>query len=123
MQLALLVDFAHKWNSDWVERMEETGSKVWAGMLLFFTFLMYGLAVAGIVCMYVYFTNAECKTNKFVISLNLILCVIGTALAIHPKAQERQHRSGTGYSVAPRGSNKLLAATMLTKFWVIDWRM
>ncbi|XP_044173914.1 probable serine incorporator [Acropora millepora] len=94
MQLALLVDLAHTWNSDWVERMEETGSKVWAGMLLFFTFLMYGLAVAGIVCMYVFFTNAECKTNKFVISLNLILCVIGSALAIHPKVQERQPRSG-----------------------------
>ena len=106
MQLALLVDIAHTWNSDWVERMEETGSKVWAGMLLFFTFLMYGLALAGIVCLYVYFAGAECKANKFVISFNLILCVIGSALAIHPKVQERQPRSGTWYSLKPRGSNK-----------------
>ena len=94
IQLILLVDFAHTWNSAWVQRMEETGSKVWAGMLLFFTFLMYGTAVAGIVCLFVYFALAGCKTNKFVISFNLVLCVIASCLAIHPKVQERQPRSG-----------------------------
>lgn len=101
IQLVLLVDFAHSWNSSWVERMEETGSKVWAGLLLFFTFVMYGIAVAGIVCLYIYFTHGKegapekkCHTNKFFISFNLILCVIASALAIHPKVQERQPRSG-----------------------------
>ena len=101
IQLVLLVDFAHSWNSAWVERMEDTGSKVWAGLLLFFTFLMYGVAVAGIVCLYIYFTHGKedapekaCHTNKFFISFNLILCVIASALAIHPKVQERQPRSG-----------------------------
>lgn len=94
IQLILLVDFAHTWNSAWVQRMEETGSKVWAGMLLFFTFLMYGTAVAGIVCLFVYFALAGCKTNKFVISFNLVLCVIASCLAVHPKVQERQPRSG-----------------------------
>lgn len=79
--------------------MEETGSKVWAGLLLFFTFVMYGIAVAGIVCLYIYFTHgkegaSDCHTNKFFISFNLILCVIASALAIHPKVQERQPRSG-----------------------------
>lgn len=101
IQLVLLVDFAHSWNSAWVERMEETGSKVWAALLLFFTFLMYGIALAGFVCLYIYFTHGKegapekkCHTNKFFISFNLILCVIASALAIHPKVQERQPRSG-----------------------------
>ena len=101
IQLVLLVDFAHSWNSAWVERMEETGSKVWAALLLFFTFLMYGIALAGFVCLYIYFTHGKegapekkCHTNKFFISFNLILCVIASALAIHPKVQEHQPRSG-----------------------------
>lgn len=101
IQLVLLVDFAHSWNSAWVENMEETGSKVWAALLLFFTFLMYGTSVAGIVCLYVYFTHgikdaaaSECHTNKFFISFNLILCIIASVLAIHPKVQEHQPRSG-----------------------------
>lgn len=101
IQLILLVDFAHSWNSSWVEKMEETGSKVWAGLLLFFTFLMYGIAVAGFVCLYIYFTHGKdsapekkCHTNKFFISFNLILCVIASVLAIHPKIQEHQPRSG-----------------------------
>ena len=101
IQLVLLVDFAHSWNSAWVENMEETGSKVWAALLLFFTFLMYGTAVAGIVCLYVYFTHgikdaaaSACHTNKFFISFNLILCIIASVLAIHPKVQEHQPRSG-----------------------------
>lgn len=101
IQLVLLVDFAHSWNSAWVENMEETGSKVWAALLLFFTFLMYGTSVAGIVCLYVYFTHgikdaaaSECHTNKFFISFNLILCIVASVLAIHPKVQEHQPRSG-----------------------------
>ena len=101
IQLVLLVDFAHSWNSAWVENMEETGSKVWAALLLFFTFLMYGTSVAGIVCLYVYFTHgikdatpSKCHTNKFFISFNLILCIIASVLAIHPKVQEHQPRSG-----------------------------
>lgn len=101
IQLVLLVDFAHSWNSSWVEKMEETGSKVWAGLLLFFTFLMYGTAVAGIVCLYIYFTHGQegapekkCHTNKFFISFNLILCIVASFLAIHPKIQEHQPRSG-----------------------------
>ncbi|XP_001633416.2 probable serine incorporator isoform X1 [Nematostella vectensis] len=97
IQLVLLVDFAHTWNSSWVGRMEESGSKVWAVLLLCATFLMYGFCVAGIVCLYVYFTYSQessCHTNKFFISFNLILCIIASVLAIHPKVQERLPTSG-----------------------------
>ena len=95
VQLILLVDFAHSWNSSWVDKMEESGSKIWAALLLFFTFFMYGISIAGIVCLYIYFTqDSPCHTNKFFISFNLILCVIASVLSIHPKVQECHPRSG-----------------------------
>ncbi|XP_031549551.1 probable serine incorporator [Actinia tenebrosa] len=97
IQLILLVDFAHSWNSSWVEKMEESGSKIWAVLLLSFTFLMYGISIAGTVCLYVYFTVSDvssCHTNKFFISFNLILCVVASVLAIHPKVQEQLPTSG-----------------------------
>ena len=98
VQLVLLVDFAHSWNESWVEKMEETESKCWMFALLFFTFIMYGLSIAGIVCMFIYFTQSDtekCKLEKFVVSFELVLGVVISALAIHPKVQEKQAKSGT----------------------------
>jgi len=97
VQLVLLVDFAHSWNETWVENMEETDSKIWMVALLFFTFIMYGLSLAGIVCMYVYFAQSDtqtCSLEKFVISFELVLGVIISGIAIHPKVQEKQAKSG-----------------------------
>lgn len=97
IQLILLIDFAHSWNSSWVDNMEESGSKCWAAMLLTFTFIMYGASIAGLVCLYVYFTQnkqSSCHLNKFFISFNLILSVIASILSIHPKVQDIQPRSG-----------------------------
>ena len=97
VQLVLLVDFAHSWNETWVEKMEESDSKCWMFALLFFTFVMYGLSIAGIVCMFIYFAQSDtekCKLEKFVISFELVLGVVISALAIHPKVQERQAKSG-----------------------------
>lgn len=97
VQLVLLVDFAHSWNETWVEKMEENDSKCWMFALLFFTFAMYGLSIAGIVCMFVYYARSDteqCKTEKFVISFELILGVVISVLAVSPKVQERQPKSG-----------------------------
>ena len=97
VQLVLLVDFAHSWNESWVEKMEETESKCWMFALLIFTFIMYGLSIAGIVCMFIYFAQSDtekCKLEKFVISFELVLGIVISALAIHPKVQEKQAKSG-----------------------------
>lgn len=97
IQLVLLVDFAHSWNESWVEKMEETGSKVWYVLLMGSTLLMYITTVAGIVCLYVFFTKSKdsnCSTQKFVVSFQLVLCIVISGLAILPKVQERQPRSG-----------------------------
>lgn len=86
------MDFVYLWNSFWVEKMEEGGFKVWVGLLFFFIFLMYGIVVVGIICLYIYFTygvdgafEKKCYINKFFISFNLILCVIVLVLVIYFK--------------------------------------
>jgi len=97
VQLVLLVDFAHAWNETWVGNMEESDSKCWMVALLVSTFTMYGISIAGIVCMYVYFTQSDtqkCSVEKFVISFELILAVVVSVLAIHGKVQARQSKSG-----------------------------
>jgi len=97
IQLILLVDFAHSWNETWVDNMEETGSKVWMVALLLFTFIMYALSFAGIVCMFIYFTNSTeegCHLEKFIVSFQLIMSALMSLVAITPAVQEGQPKSG-----------------------------
>jgi len=95
IQLVLVVDFAHRWAESWVEKYEETNSKGWYCALVFFTFAQYVLVITAVVLLYVYYTTAEgCGMNKFFISFNLILCIVLSAVAILPKVQEYQPRSG-----------------------------
>ena len=97
VQLVLLVDFAHSWNETWVDNMEESGSKAWMVALLFFTFIMYALSLAGVICMFVYFTQSsvdKCHLEKFIVSFQLIMAVVISVIAILPSVQERQPKSG-----------------------------
>ncbi|CAH1247436.1 serine incorporator 1-like isoform X1 [Branchiostoma lanceolatum] len=95
IQLVLLVDFAHSWNESWVEKMEEGNSKFWYFALLACTFVFYALAIAAVVVFFIFYTVPDgCATNKFFISFNLILCVVASVIAILPKVQEAQPRSG-----------------------------
>nr|CAG4636224.1 EOG090X07ET [Eubosmina coregoni]SVE69841.1 EOG090X07ET [Eubosmina coregoni] len=95
IQLVLVVDFAHRWAESWVEKYEETNSKAWYCALIFFTFFQYALCIAAVSLFYVYYTTTEgCALHKFFISFNLILCIIVSAVAILPKVQEFQPRSG-----------------------------
>ena len=97
IQLVLLVDFAHSWNESWLVKAEESGSSLWYILLGIATFVMYGLSIAGVVLFYIYYTqsdNSSCAINKFFISFNLIVCVLTSIMAIHPKVQEHQPRSG-----------------------------
>ncbi|CAG2167685.1 unnamed protein product [Oppiella nova] len=89
IQLILLIDFAHSWAENWVENMEETGSKWYYCGLVFFTIFNYLAALTAIVLFYVYYTQSQgCHLHKFYISFNLILCVIMSVLSILPKVQE-----------------------------------
>ncbi|XP_008210211.1 probable serine incorporator isoform X3 [Nasonia vitripennis] len=95
IQLILIIDFAHTWADAWVGNYEETESKGWYAALLGATILNYCLALTGVVLLHVYFTKSDdCSLNKFFISINVILCVIVSAVSILPKIQEHQPRSG-----------------------------
>ncbi|XP_033114310.1 probable serine incorporator isoform X2 [Anneissia japonica] len=97
IQLVLIVDFAHTWNESWVDKVEETGNRGWYYGLLFFTIIDYAICITGIVLFYVYFIGDKdhsCTENKFFISFNMILCIAISVIAILPKVQEAQARSG-----------------------------
>ncbi|XP_067666995.1 serine incorporator 3-like [Haliotis asinina] len=95
IQLILLVDFAHGWAESWVGKWEETGSRCYYIGLLFFTGLFYCVAIALVAVFFVFYASDEsCKLHKFFLSFNLILCVFISILAVLPKIQDYQPRSG-----------------------------
>ncbi|XP_014668508.1 PREDICTED: probable serine incorporator isoform X2 [Priapulus caudatus] len=94
IQLVMIVDFAHGWAEKWVGNMEDGGGKGWYVALLIVTFFCYAGVIAFVVLLYIYYGGSGCGLNKFFISLNLILCVGISVMAILPKVQEAQPRSG-----------------------------
>lgn len=95
IQLILIVDFAHSWAENWVGKYEETGSKTWYVALLTVTFVLFGISIAGVVLLFVYFTQpGECMLPKFFISFNLLLCIFSSVISTLPKVQEYQPKSG-----------------------------
>lgn len=94
IQLILIVDFAHSWAENWVEKLEETESKWYYYGLIFFTLLNYLVAITAVVLLFNYYTTGACGLQKFFISTNLVLCVILSVLSILPRIQESQPRSG-----------------------------
>ena len=96
--LILLIDAAHSWAETCLERYEATESKAWQIILVGSTFGMYGGALAMIIVSYIFFAGSGCGLNQTFLSLNLILSVIVTGMAIHPAIQEANSRSGLAQS-------------------------
>lgn len=94
IQLILLVDFAHGWAEHWVERYEETQAKCYYIGLIASTIFFYLASIAAIVLFYIYYASGDCALHKFFVSFNLILCFGMSVVAILPKIQEYQPRSG-----------------------------
>ena len=95
IQLVLLVDFAHAWNDFMLDKREDGDSpRCWTGLLLIATFINYALVITAVVLFYIYYGSGDCSTNKFFISFNLILCLVISVLAVLPKVQDAQPRSG-----------------------------
>nr|XP_009857527.1 serine incorporator 1-like isoform X1 [Ciona intestinalis] len=95
IQLVLLVDFAHSWNDYMLEKREEADSpRCWTILLLIATFFNYAVCITATVLFYVYYTNGDCALNKFFISFTLILTVVCSVVAVLPKIQDAQPRSG-----------------------------
>ncbi|NXX74886.1 SERC2 protein, partial [Urocolius indicus] len=111
IQLILLIDFAHSWSQLWLRNASESQAKGWYAALCIVTFAFYAASIAVIVLLYVYYTKPEgCTEGKVLISINLILCLILSAVSILPKIQDAQPHSG------------LLQASLITLYTVyITW--
>ncbi|PVU91128.1 hypothetical protein BB559_004267 [Furculomyces boomerangus] len=76
VQLILLVDFAHTIAETCIERYEETYNDNWK-------YILYSV-----------FGKSGCGLNQFFTTFNVILCILVSFLAIHPKVQEANFKSG-----------------------------
>nr|CAB3265985.1 serine incorporator 5-like [Phallusia mammillata] len=93
LQLILLIDFAHTWNGSWLIGAED--NKCWLGGIAFFTFLFFAGSITGFILMIVYYTDSiGCATNKAFIGVNFSLLIIVSFMAISPKVQKHQPKSG-----------------------------
>eukprot|EP00027_Filamoeba_sp_ATCC50430_P015729 CAMPEP_0168565760 /NCGR_PEP_ID=MMETSP0413-20121227/14030_1 /TAXON_ID=136452 /ORGANISM="Filamoeba nolandi, Strain NC-AS-23-1" /LENGTH=394 /DNA_ID=CAMNT_0008597679 /DNA_START=109 /DNA_END=1293 /DNA_ORIENTATION=- len=98
IQLIYLIDFAHSWAENWIDKMEasEENGKKWFALLLGCTIVLFAISFVMTVVMYVYFCDdgVECGKNVAVVSINVALCFLLSILSIHPKIQEAMPRSG-----------------------------
>lgn len=96
--LILLIDAAHSWAETCLEKYEATESRAWEVILVGSTFGMYAGALAMVIVSYIFFAGSGCSLNQTFISLNLVLAVIVTGMAVHPTIQEYNSRSGLAQS-------------------------
>ena len=93
-----LVDFAHTWAEKWLSWIDEDipwTAWVAYGGLLICSVVLYLFSIAAYVLMFIFFTLPEgCHLNKFLISFNLIVCVIGGVISVLPWIQQKLPSSG-----------------------------
>jgi hypothetical protein len=92
--LVLLVDFAHTWSETCLDNWERTNSNLWQFILVGSTLGMFIASLTVTILLYVFFAGSGCGTNTFFITINLILTIIVTVLAIAPPVQEANPKSG-----------------------------
>jgi len=98
VQLLLLVDFAHSWAENWIGKYEETmdESSKWWWILFGSSGFLYLLTIVLTILMYVFYCKdpAGCELNVTAITLNLVMGFFISCLAVHPKIQDANPRSG-----------------------------
>lgn len=93
IQLMLLVEFAHRWNTNWSSGVKH--NRLWYAALAFVTLMLFTGAVAALVFMGVFYTDPEaCLLNKIFLGINGSMCLIVSLLAISPCIQKLQPISG-----------------------------
>ena len=69
--LVLLVDLAHTFAEYCIEKIEETESGIWRGVLIGSTLTMYLGSVAMTIVMYIFFAKSKCTMNQAAITVSL----------------------------------------------------
>eukprot|EP00039_Didymoeca_costata_P001334 m.51642 g.51642 ORF g.51642 m.51642 type:complete len:457 (+) comp10745_c0_seq2:619-1989(+) len=97
IQLILLVDFAYAWADSWIGKLED-GSTTHKWLIILSSLGMYGLSITATILLFVFYTKSSdgdnCGLNKFFISMNLILGVVCTVVALSGPVQEANPKSG-----------------------------
>lgn len=95
LQLTLLVDFTYSWHERWNAVYNETGNRFYSSGIIVFTVIFYSVAIAAIVCFYVYFASGPtCNFGKILVSINLLFCVTFSAISILPAVHHKLPTSG-----------------------------
>ncbi|ORX37762.1 putative vacuolar transmembrane protein [Kockovaella imperatae] len=92
--LVLLVDFAHTWAESCLERWEQGDSNLWQFILVGSTLGMFVASVVLTTLLYVFFAGSGCGINTTFITINLVLSIVSTLIAISGPVQEANPRSG-----------------------------
>ncbi|XP_077378902.1 serine incorporator 5 [Festucalex cinctus] len=93
IQLMLLVEFAHRWNTNWSSGVKY--NRLWYAALALVTLVLFSIAVGAVVFMGLYYTHpTACRLNKIFLGINGTLCLVVSLLAISPLIQKLQPTSG-----------------------------
>lgn len=71
--LILLVDLAHSWAEMCLQKIEDSDSRLWRGLLIGSTLGMYAASIAMTVLMYVFFASSGCAMNQAAITVSFFL--------------------------------------------------
>eukprot|EP00301_Raphidiophrys_heterophryoidea_P016440 c26015_g1_i1.p1 GENE.c26015_g1_i1~~c26015_g1_i1.p1 ORF type:complete len:424 (-),score=100.58 c26015_g1_i1:210-1481(-) len=85
--IVLLLEFAYSWNDTWVERLDSTGEKFWAYLIVGCSTVMYGLSIAVWVLLLKFFGGDDCKHTNAFVSITIVLSVISTCITLPDKVQ------------------------------------
>ncbi|KAJ2156885.1 Membrane protein tms1 [Coemansia sp. RSA 552] len=94
VQLVLLVDFAYNLAEGCIERWEETEQPLWRNLLISGTVGTYLAFATMTIANYVFFAKEGCGRNQFFITANMFMCILVSVIAVHPRVQEANVKSG-----------------------------
>ncbi|GIX90366.1 serine incorporator 5 [Caerostris extrusa] len=113
IQLMLIVDFAHAWTDNWLQRVSNGGSRCWFVAMVFCAMIIYTAIVIGIVLIAQNYTRAEgCSTNKIFIGVNGGLCLLCSFISIMPSVER-----STGDSRAGLLQSSVISAYVVYLTW------
>ena len=81
--LVLLVDLAHTFAEYCIEKIEDTESGLWRGILIGSTLFMYLGSLAMTIVMYIFFAHSGCSMNQSAITVRAPLLIFLTSYPIN----------------------------------------
>lgn len=71
--LILLVDLAHSWAELCLQKIEDSDSRLWRGLLIGSTLGMYLASIVMTILMYIFFAKGDCRMNQAAITVCICL--------------------------------------------------